>query len=145
MRAQFYTLSNATKRKQEFLDDCKVFLDALEEREAESYLGVEDSFYPVDVNIVQSLLVEDRCLDGVIVDLIMNGNCVSKRLSITKLLDELTSLGSDYFNYFKAKYDVKDISKIEKIVSEKAGKLSRFNINQILKKLKLNPTIRSLR
>ena len=144
MRAQFYTLSNAAKRKQEFLDDCKVFLDALEEREAESYLGVEDRFYPVDVNVVQSLLGENKCLDGVIVDLIMNGSCVSKRLSITKLLEELTSLSDNYFKYFKSKYEVKNISKIKKEVSEKASKLSRFNVNQILKRLKTNSTIKDL-
>ena len=143
-RAQFYTLSNASKRKQEFLDDCKVFLDALEEREAETYLGVDDKFYPVDVNVVQSLLSDDKCLDSVIVDLIMNGNCVSKKFSVTKLIDELTSLNDSYFDYFKEKYGVKDISRIKKIVNEKANHLSRFNINQILKKLQTNPTIRSL-
>ena len=144
MRAQFYTLSNAVKRKQEFLDDYKVFLDSLEEREAETYLGVEENLYPVDVNIVQSLLKDNKLLDGVIVDLIMNGDCVSKKLSVTKLIKELTSLNGAYFDYFKNKYEVKDISKIRDIVKQKASKLSRFNVTQIINKLKNNLTIKSL-
>jgi len=144
-RAQFYTISNASKRKQEFLDDGKVFLDSLEEREAESYLGIDDNFYPVDVNVVQSLLKDDKCLDGVVVDLIMNGNCVNRRFSATKLIDELASLTDNYFDYFKSKYNVKDITKVKKVIEEKANHLSRFNVNQILKRLSTNSTIKSLR
>ena len=143
-RAQFYTLSNAIKRKQEFLDDYKVFLDSLEEREAESYLGVDENPYPVDVNIVQSLLKDNKPLDGVVVDLIMNGDCVSKKLSISKLLKEISSLGSTYYDYFKDKYEVDDISKVRDTISQKASKLSRFNVTQIINSLRNNPTIKSL-
>lgn len=143
-RAQFYTLSNAVKRKQDFLDDYKVFLDSLEDREAESYLGVDDSFYPVDVNIVQSFLKDDKYLESVVVDLIMNGNSVSKRFSVKKLLSELTSLNEGYFNYFKMKYEVENISKVEDVIKNKASKLSRFSVNQIIKRLQNNALIKEL-
>ena len=151
-RAQFYNLSNATKRKQDFLDDYKIFLDSLEDREAESYLGVDDSFYPVDVNIVQSFLKDNKYLEGVVVDLIMNGDSVSKRFSVKKLISELTSLSDDslkdlnnrYFKYFKDKYDVRDISKVKEVLKTKASKLSRFNVNQIIKRLQSNALIKEL-
>lgn len=144
VRAQFYVLSNAQKRKFEFLDDSKVFLDALEEREQESYLGVDDDFYPVDVDIVQSLLKKKQYLDGVVVDLIMNGNCVSSKLSFQKLKKELNSLGSNYLEYFKNKYDVKNINDVKNAIQDNVN-LSRFNMTQLIKRLSSNTLIKELR
>ena len=143
VRAQFYVLSNAQKRKFEFLDDSKVFLDSLEEREQESYLSFEDVFYPVDVDIVQSLLRNKQYIDGVVVDLIMNGNCVSSKLSFNKLKKELNSLNGSYFNYFKDKYSVKNMSNVKEAVQKNLN-MSRFNMTQLIKRLSSNSLIKEL-
>ena len=143
VRAQFYVISNAQKRKQEFLDESKVFLDSLEEREADSYLGVDDVFYPVDVDIVRALLKDKQYIDSVVVDLIMNGDCVTSKLSLCKLKKTLHSLGANYFDYFKRKYDCKDITRVENAISTNLN-MSRFNMNQLIKRLSTNALIKDL-
>lgn len=142
-RAQFFVLSNAQKRKQDYIEDSKVLLDSLEDREAESYLGVEEASYPVDVEIVKSLLKSEQYIDSVVVDLIMNGDCVSSRLSLSKLKDELSSLDTNYFNYFKRKYEVKNMKNIKDAVDKNAN-LSRFNLSKMLKRLQGNSLIQDL-
>ena len=143
VRAQFYVLSNAQKRKQEFLDEGKVFLDSLEEREQESYLGVYENGYPIDVDIVKSLLKNRQYFESVVVDLIMNGNCVSSKLSFNKLKKELKDLKTGYYDYFRGKYDVKNISVIKDAV-ESNQSMTRFNMNQLLKRLSSNALIKEL-
>ena len=143
VRAQFYVLSNAQKRKQEFSSESKVFLDSLEEREQEYYLGVDDKFYPVDVDIVQSLLRSKQYLDAIVVDLIMNGNCVSSKLSFNKLKKEMNALKPSYFKYFSDKYGFQNIKLLNEVVKKNLS-MSRFNMNQIIKRLSSNAIIREL-
>ena len=143
VRAQFYVLSNAQKRNQEFSNESKVFLDSLEEREQETYLSVEDRFYPVDVDIVQSLLRERQYLEAVVIDLIMNGNCVSSKLSFNKLKKEMSSLTPSYFNYFKDKYGIQNTKLIKETIKKNLS-MSRFNMNQLVKRLSSNPLIKEL-
>lgn len=143
VRAQFYVLSNAQKRKFEFLDEGKVFLDSLEEREQESYLGVSETFYPIDVDIVQSLIRDRQYFESVVVDLIMNGDCVSSKLSFHKLKRELGTLSPSYYNYFKDKYKVKNMNNIKEAIKKNLD-MSRFSMTQLIKRLSSNSLIKEL-
>ena len=73
----------------------------------------------------------------------MNGDCVTSKLSLSKLNGALSSLGSTYYDYFRNKYEVKDISNVQNAVKNNLN-MSKFSMNQILKRLSTNLVVKDL-
>lgn len=136
-RKRFYTYSNASKRKNYFFKDSIQSLDCLESFELDSCLSVEDdSIYPLDVEIVNNLLSNNKVLEGIIIDKIINENCYK---SSSKLNNSLKSINESYLDYFTNKYDVKDYDNFYNIVKKLSQKKNRslsYLSNKIIKNLR---------
>lgn len=143
MRKNFYKFSNAKKRKDSFFSDNFVDIDELTEREAEYYLGYEENLndYLFETQVVNMLLSKKRYLEGVLVDLIMNGSSVANsNFSKVKLSREVRHLDDKYYNYFYNKYDVDNLEDLK----EETSDLTSWKLNKSLNKLKNSSEISSL-
>lgn len=141
VRANFYAKSNAQKRAEFFFDANLVRLDSLEEHEYDSISQVTEESYPVDLEVVNRLLDSDRYLDGVVVDLIINGSsAIDGKYSHYVLAREIRSLGSNYYEYFTSKYRVKD----PRTLKDETSNLSKVRLRKSFERLRNTPFIKAL-
>lgn len=145
-RKRFYNSTNKQKRKGFFFDNGVLSLDSLKESSGfEASDTVKDSErYPLDLDLVDRLIMSKNYEDAIILDLLLNTDAY---ISTKRLNTEIQNLNSRYLKYFESKYHNVDTDSLERIVnkllSKKGRSLSGFSRTKI-QKLQNNSLLKSI-